>query len=111
MSREFLCRLSDLPDGDSQRVDFADDDHASGLCVVRRGRQVFAYLNRCPHQELPMDWQPGRFLDMEREHIVCAMHGARFRIEDGFCVDGPCRGQHLQAAAVCIEGDQVFLQR
>lgn len=90
-----LCRLDDLPPSGSQRVAFPGDSHAHGLCVVRQGEVLYAYLNRCPHQDMAMDWLPGRFLDAAGEHIVCSMHGARFRVRDGYCVSGPCEGQCL----------------
>ena len=37
---------------------------------------------------LPLDETDGRY-------FVCATHGARFRLEDGRCVDGPCAGAAL----------------
>jgi nitrite reductase/ring-hydroxylating ferredoxin subunit len=38
-----------------------------------------------------------------------ATHGARFRIADGYCVAGPCRGERLSAVAVRIEAGLVWL--
>ena len=28
--------------------------------------------------------------------IQCSKHGALFRMEDGFCVEGPCEGESLK---------------
>ncbi len=58
---------------------------------------VRVYRNRCPHRGTPLDWQPGRFLDREGRHLVCATHCALFRLEDGHCVAGPCAGDALEA--------------
>ncbi len=108
-NREVLCALADLPEQGSARLNFAADTHGHGLCVVRRHGQVYAYLNRCPHQRLPLDWVPGQFLDITGERIQCAVHGAQFRIEDGRCLAGPCRGDRLTAVPVYIDGDQLLL--
>lgn len=104
-----LCRLDEIPDGDSARLDFPADSHGHGLCVVRQGDTVKAYLNRCPHTGAAMDWLPGRFLDADGEEIVCSLHGARFQVSDGLCVAGPCLGQHLTRVALdCEEGQLLF---
>jgi nitrite reductase/ring-hydroxylating ferredoxin subunit len=48
---------------------------------------------------------PDRFLDQKRERIVCAAHGARFAIEDGRCVSGPCLGDSLEIVPHRLEAD------
>jgi nitrite reductase/ring-hydroxylating ferredoxin subunit len=53
------------------------------------------YLNTCPHLGVPLDWLPGRFLSADGSRIVCATHGAEFRIDTGQCLRGPCRGESL----------------
>ena len=100
-----LCLDADLEEGESLRVPFDGDSHAHGLCVLKRHGKVHAYLNRCPHQDMAMDWLPGRFLDPSGEHIVCAMHGAQFQAEDGLCVAGPCLGRSLVTLPVERRGD------
>jgi nitrite reductase/ring-hydroxylating ferredoxin subunit len=90
-----LCRLTEVPDGGARG--FAPPPGGfTGLFVVRRGEQVFVYVNSCPHIGTPLDWAPDRFLTADGTHIVCATHGAEFRIENGECVAGPCIGDHLE---------------
>jgi nitrite reductase/ring-hydroxylating ferredoxin subunit len=74
----------------------------TGLFAVRRQGQVFVYVNSCPHLGLPLEPVPDRFLDRKGELIVCSAHGARFRIEDGACLSGPCQGDVLEAVAAEI---------
>ena len=31
--------------------------------MVRWGRQVFGYVNRCPHDHVTLDWERNQFLD------------------------------------------------
>ncbi|MEP1030606.1 MAG: Rieske 2Fe-2S domain-containing protein, partial [Alphaproteobacteria bacterium] len=65
------------------------------VMAIRQGDTVFAYVNSCPHVGTPLDMWPGRFLTRDGEYILCATHGALFRIEDGHCVAGPCVGRGL----------------
>ena len=81
----------------------------SGILVVRRGLHVYAYLNTCPHAGSPLDWVPDQFLDLNREYIQCATHGALFRIEDGVCMYGPCAGDRLTPVPTAVEAGEVVL--
>jgi nitrite reductase/ring-hydroxylating ferredoxin subunit len=104
-----LCRLEDLPDGESRGFPPAPGGF-TGLFAVRRGERVHVYVNSCPHIGLPLDPAPHRFLDAKRTAIVCSAHGARFRIEDGECTSGPCYGEQLEAVPVRIdEAGQVIV--
>lgn len=109
MQQLVLCTLEELPEDASLRVDFAHDSHAQGIALIRKGDAVHAYINRCPHQDLPLDWQRGQFLDERRQQIVCAMHGAEFRIEDGQCMAGPCKGRRLHALKTRLQDGQVLV--
>jgi nitrite reductase/ring-hydroxylating ferredoxin subunit len=70
---------------------------------------VRGYVNACPHRGTPLEMFPDRFLDETRRQLVCSTHGARFRVEDGFCTLGPCRGSGLDPVAVEVRGDEVWL--
>ncbi len=93
--RRALCRLEDLEDPGSAVFVIDDPSGRRAMFVVRRGGDVFGYLNNCPHNGSPLDWRSGQFLDLDRRFIQCATHGARFRIDDGFCLGGPCAGKSL----------------
>jgi nitrite reductase/ring-hydroxylating ferredoxin subunit len=91
-----LCRLDEIPDGQARGFTLRD---AAGrevrVFAVRRGGSAWAYVNRCPHRGTPLDWTPDHLLDAEGRHLVCATHGAIFRVEDGVCLAGPCTGDQL----------------
>jgi nitrite reductase/ring-hydroxylating ferredoxin subunit len=71
---------------------------------------VHVYVNCCPHVGLPLDPAPDRFLDAKKAAIVCSAHGARFRIEDGECISGPCYGEALESVPVRVdEEDRVIV--
>lgn len=60
--------------------------------AVRYDGAVHAYVNRCSHRFLELDWEPGRFYDADARHLVCATHGALYEPDTGRCVAGPCTG-------------------
>lgn len=95
-AQDILCRLSDIPDGGS--LGLAPNPRGRDqILLVRKGSRVFGYVNNCPHYDrAPMGWRKDEFLNGDRSLIMCASHGALFRIEDGVCVLGPCIGQALQ---------------
>ncbi len=62
-----------------------------------RGR-VHAYLNRCSHVPMEMDYQEGRFFDDSGQWLLCATHGATYAPDTGACVGGPCRGGLVRVA-------------
>jgi len=88
-----LCASADLQDS-GLAVPF-DVVYAGQTCrafAVRFEGQVQAYLNRCTHVAMEMDYQPDRFFDNEGRWLLCATHGATYAPETGECVGGPCRG-------------------
>jgi nitrite reductase/ring-hydroxylating ferredoxin subunit len=99
-----LCRLDDIPDGESRGFPPAPGGF-TGLFAVRQGDRVRVYVNSCPHIGLPLEPAPHRFLDAKKQHIVCSAHGARFRIQDGECFSGPCYGEYLEAVKVRIDAE------
>lgn len=79
-----------------------------GFVVLKNG--VFsAYENKCPHTGAPLDWVEHQFLDADKELIQCAVHDARFEIETGECIFGPCVGQGLTRLVVRAEEQTVYL--
>ena len=97
-----LCPAEEMEEGGARGLP-APPGGFTGLFAVRKGGEVRVYVNSCPHIGLPLEPLPNRFLDTRKAHIVCAAHGARFRIEDGVCVSGPCIGQALEAVPCRVE--------
>jgi nitrite reductase/ring-hydroxylating ferredoxin subunit len=96
-----LCRLDEIADPGSKGFELED----RSIFVVRRGADVAGYVNSCPHTGGPLEWIEDQFLDFAREHIVCATHGATFRVGDGRCIAGPCTGDRLTPVRIAlIEG-------
>jgi nitrite reductase/ring-hydroxylating ferredoxin subunit len=104
-----LCRLEDVPEGGGKEFWFGADMQRFGVFLLRQGGEIRAYRNSCPHLGTPLNIRPDRFLDIAKEHIICATHGALFRITDGFCLRGPCIGASLETVAIEIRRGAIYL--
>ncbi|WP_407175765.1 Rieske (2Fe-2S) protein [Bradyrhizobium sp. STM 3562] len=102
-----VCRFNDIP---SQRAKgfvllIIDEDSRCRpwpIVVVRWGRRVFGYLNKCPHNQVHLDWEHGQFLDPTGTRLMCGKHGSTFELSTGRCVDGPCKGHELTPVALTL---------
>ena len=88
-----LCNSADLADS-GLAVPF-DVEYQGQTCfafAIRFEGDAHAYLNRCSHVAMEMDYQPNRFFDESGQYLMCATHGAMYEPATGHCVGGPCRG-------------------
>lgn len=89
-----LCPSARLPErGTGHRFEVSVDGKAVGAFAVRHQGRVVAYLNRCAHVAMELDWTEGRFFDADGETLLCATHGAAYDPADGRCLGGPCAGR------------------
>jgi nitrite reductase/ring-hydroxylating ferredoxin subunit len=103
-----LSPVAGIPEGGFLAVEAVVDGEFESILLFRKGDDVRAWLNVCPHAGRRLDYLPGKFL-MDKGNLVCAAHGATFRTSDGECVAGPCRGAHLRGVPIRIVGDEVRL--
>lgn len=94
-----LCNSHDLAEG-GRAVGF-DVVYGGQTCrafAIRFEGRVHAYLNRCTHVAMEMDYQENRFFDDTGQWLLCATHGAAYRPDSGECAGGPCRGGLVKIA-------------
>ena len=90
---QLLCNSHDLTEG-GLALPF-DINYAGQTCrafAIRFDGQPHAYLNRCTHVAMELDWQPNRVFDNSGQWLLCASHGAAYQPDTGQCAGGPCRG-------------------
>jgi nitrite reductase/ring-hydroxylating ferredoxin subunit len=109
--RHAICHSRELLDGE-RGIRFQVRWHGELVpaFVVRFQGQVHAYLNRCAHRSLELDWNAGDFFDAFGEYLLCATHGARYAPASGTCVGGPCGRAGLVKLAVFEEDGDVCLE-
>ena len=102
----FLCASDQLHDS-ARAVAFevAYFGRAEAAFAVRFRGQVHAYLNRCSHVAMEMDYQPNEFFDSTGHWLICATHGALYDPPTGHCRLGPCRGGLVKIEVSEVAGE------
>lgn len=92
-----LCKSGALVDsGLAVPFDVVYQGQTCRAFAIRYAGRAHAYLNRCSHVPMEMDYQPDRFFDSTGHWLICATHGALYQPETGRCAGGPCRGGLLK---------------
>jgi nitrite reductase/ring-hydroxylating ferredoxin subunit len=88
-----LCNSSELVDGGlAVPFDIVFGGQTCRAFAIRYQGRVHAYVNRCTHVAMELDYQPNHFFDTTGQWLICATHGALYAPESGACRGGPCRG-------------------
>lgn len=78
--------------------------------VVRYHGKAYAYLNRCAHVPIELDWAEGEFFESSGLYLMCSTHGAIYLPENGQCAGGPCRGGRLRPIPLHERDGQLYWQ-
>jgi nitrite reductase/ring-hydroxylating ferredoxin subunit len=108
--RRFACSRDDLANGKVCVVPLAREANGlprEAIVLLDHAQTPRAYLNLCRHLPIPLDGLSRRFV--VGGYLQCLTHGARYQIEDGLCVAGPCRGQSLLALELRLIGRDLFV--
>lgn len=103
-------RIAEIPEGGAVGARVMSSTGGFDVILVRIGDRVLGYHNECPHAGRRLDYAPGRFI-IDKGHLVCAAHGAMFRIDGGACTSGPCLGSALAKISLRIEDGDVVLSQ
>lgn len=88
-----LCASTELSEGGlAVPFDVVYDEEPCRAFAIRFEGRAHAYLNRCTHVAMELDWQPNRFFDDTGQWLLCASHGAVYAPDTGEGVAGPCQG-------------------
>jgi nitrite reductase/ring-hydroxylating ferredoxin subunit len=107
----YLCRSDELSEG-GKGVRFAISTglgDGTGFAVRYHG-VARAYVNRCAHVPIELDWQEGQFFDLSGVYLMCSTHGAIYAPESGHCLGGPCRGGRLRPIELIEREGRIFWQ-
>lgn len=105
----FLCRIDQLADPGTQNAVLSEGGEELDIIIVQTNGERRAYVNCCPHQFIPLETFPNRFLTEDKQYLVCSGHGARFSLRTGECMHGPCLGKSLDRLAIAEKDGAVYL--
>jgi nitrite reductase/ring-hydroxylating ferredoxin subunit len=100
--------VGDLAPGATRKFLLPTGGEPTEAFLVNVAGTVHAWVNRCRHVALTMDWVENRFFDEAGELIVCATHGARYRPDTGECVSGPPVGKVLIRVPLRVEAGRII---
>jgi nitrite reductase/ring-hydroxylating ferredoxin subunit len=103
-----VARLGELAPGQTKKFVLYCGGRELEAFVVNHDGALYAYLNRCCHIPMTMDWVENQFLTADGAHIQCATHGALDVPTTGECVAGPPLGQCLTAVPLEIRAGVVL---
>ena len=102
MSRQRLCAVTDVPDGEAVRIDAA----GLRLAVVHLGEDWYAVGDRCTHQDISL--AEGE-VDARTLEIECWKHGSCFSLTTGEPSSMPAT-KATPTYTVTVDGDDVFVE-
>ncbi|MBT8113960.1 MAG: Rieske 2Fe-2S domain-containing protein [Arenicella sp.] len=77
--------------------------------VIRFDYQFFAYLNKCGHIAVELDYMPGEFFTDDGRTLICSTHGAEYAPDTGACLGGPCYGVGLESLGIAEREGRLYL--
>jgi nitrite reductase/ring-hydroxylating ferredoxin subunit len=103
-----IAEVGELAPGESKRFELDCEGRAiPGVLVNVRG-ELHAYVNRCRHVPMELDWVENQFFTDDGQYLQCATHGAWYVPETGECVAGPPCGKSLIRVPIEMQGRVVF---
>jgi nitrite reductase/ring-hydroxylating ferredoxin subunit len=106
--RKLVASVGEIEHGQSKKFTLRRGQRDLEALIVNYEGAHFAYVNRCPHTGITLDWVNNQFFSSDNRYLMCATHGAVFEPPSGECVWGPCFGLSLQNVPLEIEADQIF---
>ena len=106
-----ICAAAELLDaGGAVRFEVEYFGEKTPAFVVRFERRVHAYLNRCGHLPMELDWREGEVFDLAGRDLICSTHGATYSAASGKCLGGPCGGTPLVSLQVEERDGKVYFK-
>lgn len=95
-TERLICEAADLQEGGAGvRFQVMYQGRREPAFAIRWQGRVHAFLNRCGHIPVELDFQPGQFFDHSGGYLICATHGALYDPASGQCMGGRCNGVGL----------------
>lgn len=104
-----VAEAEELADGTTKKFQLRCGKRSIEGILVRYEGAFYAYVNRCCHIPMAMDWVDNQFFTEDKRYLICATHGATYEPTTGECVWGPCYGGTLQPVPIHIADGKVLV--
>src|SRR5208283_2603006 len=88
-ARYRVARIDSLAPGESLKFMLPIRGADEECFVINFGGAYHAYVNRCRHVPMAMDWVENQFFAEEGRYLMCQTHNAYYDPASGECVAGP----------------------
>jgi nitrite reductase/ring-hydroxylating ferredoxin subunit len=84
-----VALTSELPPGESRKFLLPIRDADEECFLINYEGQFHAYVNRCRHVPIAMDWVDNQFFAEQGRYLMCQTHNAYYQPDSGECIAGP----------------------
>lgn len=104
----FIAKTSELSQSTAKGISL--DGVNDQLFLVMTDTEVAVWVNDCPHNHRPLEYQKDKFLSADGKHIVCYAHSAHFDKVSGECFAGPCKGKKLRKIQHHVIDGEIYVE-
>jgi nitrite reductase/ring-hydroxylating ferredoxin subunit len=110
--RFIVARAEEIAPGQSRKFMLPIGGVDEECFVVNFGGELHAYVNRCRHIPIAMDWVDNHFFEESGRYLICQTHGALFEPKTGECLAGPAGacGKFLFRVPLEVEKGIIYAQ-
>lgn len=95
LDRLMVATVSEPAEGKTLKFRIARGGMEYEAFLLRKGGEVYGYLNLCRHWSVGLDLDDNDFFAEDGKFLMCKNHGALYDPRSGVCLAGPCAGASL----------------
>ena len=103
-----VASIREIAPGKSKKFVLKVGRHEVECFVVNWKGEHHAYVNKCRHIAMSLDWVENRFFDEDGCYVLCATHGALYEPDSGECISGPPFGKRLIRVPLEVRGGEIY---
>lgn len=105
-----VARSADLGPGESMKFMLPIRGTDEECFLVNFSGEFHAYVNRCRHVPMAMDWVDNQFFAEEGRYLMCQTHNAYYQPATGECIAGPpsACGKYLYRVPLQVEEGIIY---
>ncbi len=108
--RYLVARAEEIAPGESRKFMLPIEGADEECFVINFRGEFYAYVNRCRHIPIAMDWVDNHFFDEGGRYLMCQTHGALYQPASGECLAGPAGacGKYLFRVPLEVERGLIY---